>query len=90
MSKAIHIKTSGEIIQVEPKNGTDFQLDELQAFVGGHIEMAQTKDGRYLIANEEGLRKKLPFNALATDYYIYGNQSEIVGDVLICDPEQVK
>lgn len=33
------IKTNGEIIPVEPKNGTDFQLEEMQEIVGGYIQL---------------------------------------------------
>ena len=28
-------KTSGEVLDIEPKNGRDFQLEELQVIVGG-------------------------------------------------------
>lgn len=90
MSKPILIKTSGVIKNVKPKNGVDFQLKELQGFVGGNIEIVKTKDGRALIANENGLNLNLPFNALATDFYLYGDQSNIVGNVLICNQELIK
>lgn len=33
------IKTNGEIVEVQPKNGTDYSLEELQGFVGGYIEI---------------------------------------------------
>lgn len=35
MSKAKLYKTDGTILEVVPSNGTDFQLEELQAMVGG-------------------------------------------------------
>lgn len=31
-------KANGEVLDIEPKNGTDFQLEELQAIVGGLID----------------------------------------------------
>lgn len=33
MTMAYIIKTSGEIIETTPRNGNDFELDELQAIV---------------------------------------------------------
>ena len=30
-------RTNGDVENVEPKNGTDFQLEELSAIVGGYI-----------------------------------------------------
>lgn len=39
--KAYIVKASGETVEVEPRNGTDFQLEELQEAVGGYIEIVQ-------------------------------------------------
>lgn len=33
------IKTDGTIEAVEPRNGKDFQLDEMQAMMGGYIDI---------------------------------------------------
>lgn len=90
MSKAVLLKTNGVIERVKPKNGSDFQLEELRGFVGGNIEIVRTKDDRCLVVNDEGLIKGLPFNALATDFYLYGDQSDVVGNVLMCDRELIK
>jgi hypothetical protein len=43
------IKVNGDITTVEPKNGTDFKLDELQKYVDGRIEIVPTKDGRIIV-----------------------------------------
>ena len=32
------IKADGTIEEIKPKNGTDFQLEELQKYVDGNIE----------------------------------------------------
>ena len=90
MRKAILIRANGEIEEVEPKNGTDFKLEELNKFVGGPIELARTKDGRHLVVNEQGLPTGLPHNQLATLLYVNGRYSHIVGDVLVCDNELIK
>mgnify|MGYP002622197616 CR=1 FL=1 len=83
------IKTDGTTIEVEPKNGTDFSLDELQGFVGGYIEVLLCGD-RYLVCDEEGKLKNKPLNMAATmiaDEY-YKNDC-IVGDALICNLNQI-
>jgi hypothetical protein len=89
MSQALWIKADGTRLEVAPKNGRDFQLDELQKMVGGSIELACTVDGRYLVANEEGLLIGLPVNALATELYEYGYHAPIVGDVVVCDKKMI-
>jgi hypothetical protein len=48
-------KANGEVLDIEPKNGTDFKLEELQAIVGGLIDCQMTNDGKDLIVfNDEG------------------------------------
>ena len=88
------IKSSGEIIEVEPKNGKDFLLKELQEIVDGYIEILTIDNGQYMVCNEEGLINDLPVNVEASKLY-YGviamlNGHQICGDVLICEPNQVK
>lgn len=48
------IKTDGTTIEVEPKNGTDFQLEELQAVVEGYIQVIHIGDGEVMVVNEDG------------------------------------
>ncbi len=85
-------KINGEVIEVEPKNGTDFVFEELSKIVGGYIEIVQLSEGRIMILNEDGKLHKLPFNELATmlsqDSIRTGDY--IAGDVLVCDKSQVK
>lgn len=80
------IKATGETAEVEPKNGKDFSLDELNKFVNGYIELVLLADKRYMVVNEEGLLLNLPPNMIAS--YIAGQY--IVGDVLVCDKKQIK
>jgi hypothetical protein len=56
------IKANGEEKNVFPNNKKDFQLDELQKFVGGLIEIVKTKDGKTMVINEEGKINDLPIN----------------------------
>lgn len=75
------IKTTGEIIETQPSNGTDFSLSELQAIVGGFIEVVHLSDGRLMVVNEEGKLEGLPINEKASQLY----PDLIVGDVLVCE-----
>lgn len=87
------ITTNGEIKPVAPKNGTDFQLDELQGIVGGYIEIVTLWTGGIMCLDEEGKLKSKDINFKATEIFRKGRGATkdfIVGDVLICDKEQIK
>ena len=84
------IKSSGEEINVFPNNKTDFQLDELQKFVGGLIEIIKTKDGKTIVINEECKINDLPINQKASQLYQYNKFDFIVGDVLICQSNEIR
>ena len=93
--KAKLLKTNLEVIDVTPQNGTDFSLDELRGFVGGHIEIVDLYNGQIMVVNEEGKLMGLPVNALATNCLSLISQKRgvtdiIVGNVLLCDSEMVK
>lgn len=80
------IKANGETKEVQPKNGTDYSLGELQGFVGGYIEIVYLEGGGIMVANEEGLLEGLPINSIAS----MTAGTVIVGDVLVCKSEEVK
>ena len=93
--KAKWLKTDLSVVDVEPKNGTDFQYDELREFVGGYIEVVPLKGGKQiLVVNEEGKIQGLPVNALATNTLALSYQPRltdiIVGDALLCDSDMVR
>lgn len=79
------IKSNGNEIMVQPKNGTDFKLKELQTVVGGWIEIIGCDEG-VMVVNEEGIVLGLPLNSKAS---VLAHQT-IVGDVLVCDTKQIK
>lgn len=92
---AIIIKTTGETIEVKPKNGTDFQLEELQEVVGGYIQILPIyRTGKVMVVNEEGRLEHLPWNGKATTYAKQNNaifpNDYIVGNVLVCEQKQIK
>ncbi len=102
MSK--HIKANGEVLEVRPKSGTTFTLEEMQGYVGGYIEMVQRlrlgreflAPGVYaeigpehvLVVNEEGKIRGLTLNKAATSVFAGGVFDHIVGDVLLCTREE--
>lgn len=56
------IFTDGAQKNVEPSNGTDFSLEELRGFVGGHIELVRLSKSQVMVVNEEGKVYDLPQN----------------------------
>ena len=67
-------------------------LKEAQAFVGGYVEGISMPNGDYLIVNEEGKLKGLPFNEQASklwkdtfdnDSYITGRDDFVVGKAIL-------
>jgi hypothetical protein len=81
-------KPNGEIIEVPPKNNIDFSPQELIEFVDGYIEFIHTIDHRIMVVNKEGKNYGLPFNLNATK--IANIDDVIVGNVLVCDIDQVR
>lgn len=94
MSKYAYLRlcTNGEIKIIDAKE--TFSLQELQAEVGGGIEIVNCRYGENLcmVVNDEGLLENLPVNPYGTILYrgLLGN-AWIVGDAVLCirrmDPE---
>ena len=76
----------------EPKNGSTFELEELQEIVGGYIEIIRLNDGRVIIVNEEGLNLNLPVNIEATNILRrdHSTTQYIVGTAIVCDADMVE
>ena len=78
---------------VQPKNGTDFSLEELRGFVGGHIEIVPLTKNRLMIVDEEGKLKGLPLNLVATEIYnkeSFCSTDTICGNALVCKRSEVR
>lgn len=87
------IKTDGTCQPVQPANGTDFTLEEMQAIVGGDIELVYLNDTEIMVVNEEGKIDNLDDNRAATLVFRenYPDSDDyIVGDVLVCNNEQIR
>ena len=73
---------------VRPRHGRAFELDELQAIVGGYIEAFRITADTYLILNEDGKRLALPQNLRATALAQKSHLAPwdvIVGDAIHCN-----
>lgn len=70
---------------IAPANGTHWTLAELQALVGGYIEVVRTLSGRYMVIDEEGKNKRKLVNQVASDLYYYTGHDFIVGDAVVVD-----
>lgn len=87
------IKIDGTRLEVQPLNGNDFSLKEMQNAVGGLIEIIELDDSKSLVLNEEGKILGLPYNRQADKLfhqYFPNTFDFIVGDVLVCSNAQIK
>lgn len=75
------IKTDGSKLEIQPQNGLDFQLDELQKFVDGYIEIINLHNGDILVINDNG-KDVLDSNETATE--IAHKHNAIFGWDYIC------
>lgn len=81
------ISMNGMIENVVPKNGIHFELDELQAFVGGYIERVVCPDGREMYVNEEGKLQWLNINIKASELSGLYPHDMICGNVIVGEME---
>jgi Domain of unknown function (DUF3846) len=64
-------------------------LGELQT-LGGYIEILRTKDGHYMMVDEEDKPKNKPINQIATHLHRRGAYDPIVGTVVVCKFVELK
>lgn len=89
---AYHITVQGEITEIAPKNGRDFQLEEAQSLVDGYIEVLFLNSDRIMVINENGKFTK-EYNEAATriahTWQAIRWNDYICGDVIVCPSEQL-
>ena len=89
----IFIPADGPCRLVPCDDGDTCKLNTLQQLVDGLIEVTESclepswarepVECIHLIVNEEGLLRQLPENPRASDLYIFGDRSAIVGDAAL-------
>jgi hypothetical protein len=81
------IKPDGSSEYIRPKNGEEFSLKELQAAVGGFIELVPLRTVNFydevMIVNENGKYQGLRLNQRATELAAIEETDFIVGNVLL-------
>ena len=85
------IKTDGTRQPVQPANGSDFTLEEMQAIVGGY--MVELDGSTTMVVNEEGKLIPLSLNLEASRIFRAHHPASkdfIVGDVLVCNNNQIR
>ena len=82
----ILVTTDGEEIIVRPEKSEVFTLEELQALVGGYIEVVPQRvhPDKVYLCDEEGLLKDKEVNISVTETIDY----PVVGDILIISHEE--
>jgi len=92
--QAILVMPNGKTEHVNPKNGTDFSLEELQGFVDGYVQIINMQNGERMVVNEEGKIRNLPINETATLFAKFKSgimpNDYIVGTALVCHKSQIK
>jgi Domain of unknown function (DUF3846) len=87
LAMARWIKADGTVQEVHPMNDTEFSLQEMRDFVGGHLEAVKLTSQEVMYVNEEGIRLQLPINTTATEVMHQHRPDRahepIYGDVLI-------
>jgi len=77
---AMLLKTNGECSRFR-----DLSLAGMQAAVGGWIEFVPLRNGKLLVANEEGIMQGLLPNRVVAERYGLA----IVGDVILVSPSEL-
>ena len=62
MDTNVIMHTDGTVTPVTPKKGKTYDLEELQSYVGGYIELLPLEKNRYAVVNEEGMLHGLDLN----------------------------
>ena len=84
------IKTDGTVVEINPANGKDFKLKELQGYVNGCIEIINLMNGSVLVVNEDGkLNSSLNTKATCIAMHVLRRNDYISGDAVLCKQNQI-
>ena len=89
------IKADGTKETIQPQNGTDFSLEELQKYVDGYIQEVclHNQEDEILVLNEDG-KDRYTTNKTATELALKHRAifpwDWIDGDVVLCKNSEVR
>ena len=95
MKENFIVKTDGSKHVITPKNGKKFELEELQEYVGGYIQVISLKNkhNQCMVVNENGKLYNLQHNTeasiIAHSEKAIFDTDFIVGDAVIVNYEQL-
>ena len=94
--KAKLLKASGEVMEIEPKNGTDFKLDELYKHLQCRlVQIIHLNKGDIMVVDDEG---KLASNnvvnvnatTLAHENQAITSWDYIAGNAIVCNRKMIR
>ena len=94
--KARLLKASGEVMEIEPKNGTDFKLDELHKHLQcSLVEVINLNQDDIMVVDEEGKwasNNVINVNAtmLAQENQAITSWDYIAGDAIVCNRKMIR
>lgn len=94
--KARLLKASGEVMEIEPKNGTDFKLDELHKHLQcSLVEVININQDDIMVVDDEGKLKAnnvINVNAtmLAQENQAITSWDYIAGDAIVCNRKMIR
>ena len=94
--KARLLKASGDVMEIEPKNGTDFKLDELHKHLNcSLVEVININQDDIMVVDDEGKLKAnnvINVNAtmLAQENQAITSWDYIAGDAIVCNRKMIR
>lgn len=85
-------KADGSREEVHPANGTTFQIEELQALVGGYVERVFLPFDQRMIVDEDAKLRGKPVNegaSLALHQALGRNTVPIAGDAVVGKKKEI-
>lgn len=93
MKENFIVKTDGSKHVITPQVGTKFNLEELQEFVGGYIQVINLNEEQCMVVNENGKLYHLEMNAeasvIAHSFRAIFPNDFIFGDAVIINNSQL-
>ena len=89
--KSYLITVDGSVTEIAPNNGKEFELEEMQKYVEGYIELIYLTNSQIMLVNEEGKFGK-KYNCIASGiaelYHALYNGDYICGNAVVCPSEK--